>query len=146
MTKKLIVIVATLSLAVSVCLAQGRGIVRPAAKGGKVGALGKDYVVLPQVYVWSQRTAVGLVSSEAFPAGTYRIKFEDDAGYYLPAPGKLGGKIAEAVMLYEGGLYVRKDKPNEFYRYGGGAAIVGKKGGVDRESRLPYDFARALRQ
>lgn len=88
---------------------------RPAGKGARIGALGKDYVVLPRVYTEVNKLWGG--SAYALPAGIYRVKFEDDEGYYLPAPNKLAGKISTEYYEQEGGLFIRKDKPADVYIY-----------------------------
>lgn len=90
--------------------------------------------------------------SEALPTGVYRIKFEDEVGYYLPAPGKIGEKTGGLVVLYDGGLYVpknkptvRKDKPTRFQLY----IIPPERSGttptedmVRAEPVLPWDFVK----
>lgn len=126
------------------CAAFEKTSVRPAGKGAKIGALRKNYVVLTRPYVWGLASRIGFWS-EGLPAGVYRIKFEDDQGFYLPAPANLGVKIGSALSEDRGGLYVRKDKPTVFYRY------LGTPGGdIDRpgaeRARLPRDFASNLRQ
>ncbi len=131
------------------CSAQTRGPVRPVGKDVKIGGRGKNYVVLAQPFIWSQTNVVGLVVSEGLPAGIYRVKFEDDNGYYLPAPGRIGAKMADAVWPYEGGLYVRKDKPNVFYVYTfppGEKTTIPSGKMVRAHPKLPWDFVRQLRQ
>ena len=124
--------------------AQTQGTIRPAAKGSKMGAMGKDYVALPRIYFVQQPLAPGMSATTGLPAGVYRVKFEDDAGFYLPAPGKIASKGAGTVWDYPGGLYVRKDKPGTFYLYT--ESPDGKIVPPDNNTKLPYDFAKLLRQ
>lgn len=141
--KQLFLIVALATLVPFGTFAKGRGAVHPAPKGIKIGALGKDYVALSKPYSWSDANpAIGLSTTTALPAGVYRVKFEDDSGYYLPAPAKIGEKAMASIFTYDGGIYVRKDKADAFYLYkldrNGKIAEPGQK--------LPWDFVRHLRQ
>jgi hypothetical protein len=114
------------------------------SKGAKVGAMGKDYVALARIYFIQQPLAPGMSATTGLPSGVYRVKFEDDVGYYLPAPGKIASKGAGTVWDYNGGLYVRRDKPRTFYIYTESAD--GKIVPPDINTKLPYDFANLLRQ
>lgn len=123
----------------------GKRNVRPAAKGVKIGALGKDYVALTQPYSWSQVNPAGFEVLSALPRGVYKVKFEDDAGYYMPAPGKIGEtltKYPEAPILYDGGLYVKKNKPNVFYLY----VMNSPTEFGEPDYAMPWEFPRHLRQ
>ena len=118
-------------------------------KGAALGPFGKDYIALAKPFAWSQTNFAGLVIHQALPAGVYRAKFEDDNGYYLPAPGTIAERVADAIYSLDGGLYVRKDKPTVFYLY----VTTGRKNPaipdgemVRWQQRLPRDFARHLRQ
>lgn len=143
MVMKLIAIVALAALVTCGALAQGRRPIHPAGKGVKIGGLGKDYVALTQPYSWAdENPLLKLVTTVALPAGVYRVKFEDDDGYYLPAPSEIGEKALDSVWTFEGGLYLRKKEPNVFWLY-----KVDRKGeivGLQRE--LPRDGLKHLRQ
>ncbi len=74
---------------------------RPVTGAVKIGALGKDFLVVPKPYPIDN---IGF----AIPAGIYRVKYEDNDGYFLPAPTPFKGKIFNETIESAGGLYVRK--------------------------------------
>ena len=124
-------------------VAQGHRPVHAASNGVKIGALGKDYIALTQPYSWVDDDPIyKLPTAIALPAGVYRVRFEDDDGYYLPAPSKIGRKALDSVWTFEGGLYVRKANVTSFWVY-----EVDKKGKfVPTERELPKDAVRHFRQ
>jgi|SRR4051812_1955181 hypothetical protein len=138
----LLIVVLTSAVACGV-FAQGHRPVHPASKGVKIGALGKDYIALSQPYSWVDDDAIyKLPTTIALPAGVYRVKFEDEQGYYLPAPGKLGRKALDSVWTFDGGLYVRKANATSFWVY-----EVDKNGKfVPTERELPKDAVKHFRQ
>jgi hypothetical protein len=137
----LAVLVAGACLIAAESPAAGDSAVRPTRKGAKPGALGKDYFVLPRVYFWSIPGPAGSTITAGVPAGVYRIRFEDDGGYYLPAPAKFGGKVAGDLIEWEGGLYVRKHQPTLFYLY-----ATRSDGTIEGPGqKLPPDFAKQLK-
>lgn len=103
------------------CAAKSRGSVRPAARGASVGALGKDYVFLTEASPVPTGTFGVWETFLLLPAGQYRIKYEDDLGFYLPAPSSIHSVQQNGVKRYvnaqEGGLYIRKDRPTEVHPY-----------------------------
>ncbi len=140
---KLFVLVALATSVTCGAFAQGRRPIHPAGKGVKLGGLGKDYVALTQAYSWADdNPRLKLVTTLALPPGVYRVKFEDDEGYYLPAPGKIGEKAFDSVWTFEGGLYLRKNKANGFWLYE--VDRQGKFVPLDRE--LPRDAVKHFRQ
>ena len=130
------------------CSAQAGGPVRPVGTAAKLGPFDKDYIALAKPFAWSQTNFAGLVINQALPAGVYRAKFEDDKGYYLPAPGTIAERVADSISSLDGGLYVRKDKPTVFYLYvstGRKNAAIPHGDMVRGQQRLPRDFAGQLR-
>lgn len=124
------------------CLAQSRGAIRPVGKETKIVGLPKDHLVLARPYVNSERIMNGMTGSTTLPAGIYRATFEDDVGYYLPAPGKFVVKALGGGWKYEGGLFVRKDKPTVFYLY----SVHPNTGKIlPPDTRLPPEFGSLLR-
>ena len=103
------------------CAAKSRGSVRPATKGASVGALAKDYVFLTEACPVPTGTFGVWETFLLLPAGQYRIKYEDDLGFYLPAPSPIHSVQQNGVQRYvnpqEGGLYIRKDRPAEVHPY-----------------------------
>jgi hypothetical protein len=140
---KLLLIVVLTSLVTCGAFAQGHHPVHAAGKGVKIGALGKDYIALSQPYSWLDDDPIfKLPTTIALPAGVYRIKFEDDEGYYLPAPSEIGRKALDSVWTFKGGLYVRKAEATSFWVYR--VEKNGKFVAVQRE--LPKDAVRHFRQ
>ncbi len=139
---KLCLILVLAAFVTAGAFAQGHSAVHPAGKGVKIGGLGKDYVALTQPYSWAdENPLLKLVTTIALPAGIYRVKFEDEGGYYLPAPGKIGEKALDSVWTFEGGLYLRKGKGDVFFLY-----EVKKGKFVPLERELPRDAVKHLRQ
>ena len=131
------------------CSAQPGGPVRPVGKGVKLGPFNKDHIAIAKPFAWSQTNFAGLAIHQALPAGVYRAKFEDNNGYYLPAPGTIAERVADSISSLDGGLYVRKDKPTVFYVYvtTGRRNTTTPQGDMVRwQQRLPRDFAAQLRQ
>lgn len=146
MKARLLFVIAALALLAAAPggIAKPKGGLRPVPKGIKIGALGKDYVALTQPYSWAEPGAAGLTIVTAIPRGVYRVKFEDDDGYYLPAPAQIGEKVEKvenATWLYEGGLYVRKKHPNEFLVY-----VREENGEFSEPRKMPWEFPKRLRQ
>lgn len=140
---KLFVIIALTTCVTCTAFGQGRRSIHPATKRVRIGALGKDYVALSQPYSWAdENPLLKLVTTIALPAGVYRVKFEDEDGYYLPAPAKIGEKALASLWIFEGGLYLRKNKATAFWLY-----RVDRKGQfVPLERELPAEVVKHFRQ
>lgn len=58
-----------------------------------------------------------------FPAGTYVLTAEDDAGFFYRAPEKIVENSFSGPLLHEGGLYLQKSRRSHLrgyvYWYGG---------------------------
>lgn len=109
------------SLPALTCEARSRGTIRPAARDAKVGAMGKDYVFLTEACTVVTGTFEVWTSFLILPAGQYRVKYEDDLGFYLSAPSSLQAvnqnRLQKTANPAEGGLYIRKDRPTEVHAY-----------------------------
>ncbi len=97
--------------------ARDGGELRPAPKGVKIGEKGKDYVLLKRPFFVGQLLAPGVRSVIGLPGGIYRVKFEDNDGYYLPAPKHLADRVQGEVSEFDGGLFVRKRDLRTYYLY-----------------------------
>ena len=98
-----------------------RGDVRPAAKGASVGSMGKDYVFLAAPCNVTSPMFGTFRAVMILPAGQYRLRYEDNLGFYLPAPGLIqeavGDRTPVATVSAGGGFYIRKDRPEAVYLY-----------------------------
>lgn len=97
----------------SVCLARDRHL-RPAGKDTVIGAVGKNHVVLTKSYYRRITDDRGFPHVQAIPAGIYRVQFEDDEGYYLPAPSFMTVVVGDSLhRTWEEkiGLFVPKKRP-----------------------------------
>ncbi len=119
---------------------------RPASKDAKVGGVGKNYFVLPKTYLLKGGgRAIGFGGGFAIPAGIYRIKYEDNDGYYLAAPSPFLEKVGNTMLESSGGLYVAK-KNNALYLYHSHPG-TGKPVAPNLSSpALPRDLVAQLRQ
>jgi hypothetical protein len=97
--------------------ARDGGQLRPAAKGVKIGEKGKDYVLLKKPFFVGQILAPGVRQIIGLPGGIYRVKFEDNDGYYLPAPKHLADLVQGEASAFDGGLFVRKRDLRTYYLY-----------------------------
>ncbi|HMJ06347.1 MAG TPA: hypothetical protein VK474_08860 [Chthoniobacterales bacterium] len=63
-----------------------------------------------------------------FPRGLYTLEAEDNGGYYYRAPRQLTKHAFSGLQPYDGGIYVRKAKRQQFRGYvvwAGGRTKIG---------------------
>lgn len=77
------------------------------------------------------------VATMHFPAGTYSLAAEDDAGYYYRAPRKIAEHSAGAAILHDGGIYVSK---RDSRRLRGYVYWAGQLTHLGNLSRVKHDF------
>lgn len=74
---------------------------------GKVGFL-KSNPPFKTIQVKDTLTVKPNTASYSFPAGSYKAVYEDEHGYYYPAPHKICAQTTSGSFLLDGGLYAKR--------------------------------------
>lgn len=78
------------------------------------------------------------ISTFHFPRGVYSLEAEDNRGYYYRAPRQVMKHAFAGSMPYDGGIFVRKDRPGKVRAYvvwAGGRTKIGDLSRADLEFR-----------
>jgi hypothetical protein len=78
------------------------------------------------------------ISTFHFPRGVYSLEAEDHRGYYYRAPRQVMKHAFAGAMPYDGGIFVRKDRPKKVRAYvvwAGGRTKIGDLSRADLEFR-----------